>query len=86
MTGRSTVISIYCHIDCREADGCELQFDEIFGRECFFNEVIWAYDYGGRSETDPVGEQVLGGQQRFDRHRDWRATHRPHIEWTVLAS
>ncbi|MDE0653628.1 MAG: site-specific DNA-methyltransferase, partial [bacterium] len=24
--------------------------DQIFGRECFVNEIIWAYDYGGRSK------------------------------------
>jgi site-specific DNA-methyltransferase (adenine-specific) len=23
--------------------------DEIFGRECFLNEIIWAYDYGARA-------------------------------------
>jgi site-specific DNA-methyltransferase (adenine-specific) len=23
--------------------------DGIFGRDCFLNEVIWAYDYGGRT-------------------------------------
>ena len=23
--------------------------DAIFGRDCFLNEIIWAYDYGGRS-------------------------------------
>jgi site-specific DNA-methyltransferase (adenine-specific) len=23
--------------------------DEIFGRECFMNEIIWAYDYGART-------------------------------------
>ncbi|WP_323671351.1 phosphotransferase [Candidatus Poriferisodalis multihospitum] len=28
----------------------------------------------------------MGGQQRFDRRRDWWAQHRPHIESTVLAS
>jgi site-specific DNA-methyltransferase (adenine-specific) len=22
--------------------------DELFGRECFLNEIVWAYDYGGR--------------------------------------
>ena len=27
----------------------------------------------------------MGGQQRFDRRRDWWAQHRPHIESTVLA-
>ena len=25
--------------------------DGIFGRECFQNEIIWAYDYGARSKT-----------------------------------
>ena len=24
--------------------------DVIFGRENFINEIIWAYDYGGRSK------------------------------------
>jgi site-specific DNA-methyltransferase (adenine-specific) len=24
--------------------------DGIFGRECFLNEIVWAYDYGGRSK------------------------------------
>jgi site-specific DNA-methyltransferase (adenine-specific) len=24
--------------------------DKIFGRECFLNEIIWAYDYGARSK------------------------------------
>lgn len=40
--------TLYFHIDFREAHYCKLLLDEIFGRECFLNEVIWAYDYGGR--------------------------------------
>ena len=24
--------------------------DQIFGQECFQNEIIWSYDYGGRSK------------------------------------
>jgi len=23
--------------------------DEVFGRECFLNEIVWAYDYGART-------------------------------------
>ncbi|WP_420624573.1 DNA-methyltransferase [Candidatus Poriferisodalis sp.] len=42
--------TIYFHIDYREAHYCKILFDEIFGRECFLNEIIWAYDYGGRSK------------------------------------
>ena len=29
---------------------CKIILDEIFGRENFLNEIIWAYDYGGRSK------------------------------------
>lgn len=42
--------TLYLHIDYREAHYCKVQLDEIFGRECFLNEVIWAYDYGGRAK------------------------------------
>jgi site-specific DNA-methyltransferase (adenine-specific) len=40
--------SLYFHIDYREAHRCKLLLDEIFGRDSFMNEIIWAYDYGGR--------------------------------------
>jgi site-specific DNA-methyltransferase (adenine-specific) len=40
--------SLYFHIDPRESHYCKILLDEIFGRDCFLNEVIWAYDYGGR--------------------------------------
>src|SRR5262249_62412010 len=36
------------HIDYREVHYCKVLLDSIFGRECFLNEIIWAYDYGGR--------------------------------------
>ena len=42
--------SIFVHIDYREAHYCKIWLDEIFGRDCFMNEIIWAYDYGGRSK------------------------------------
>jgi site-specific DNA-methyltransferase (adenine-specific) len=41
--------SLYFHIDYREAHYCKLLLDEVFGRECFLNEIIWAYDYGARA-------------------------------------
>ncbi len=41
--------TLYFHIDYREAHYCKLLLDEIFGREGFINEIIWAYDYGGRT-------------------------------------
>lgn len=42
--------TLYFHIDAREAHYCKIALDAIFGRECFLNEVIWAYDYGGRGK------------------------------------
>ena len=42
--------TLYFHIDYREAHYCKVLLDQIFGRECFVNEIIWAYDYGGRSK------------------------------------
>lgn len=42
--------SLYCHLDYREAHYVKVfLLDKIFGRTSFLNEVIWAYDYGGRS-------------------------------------
>lgn len=41
--------SLYFHIDPRESHYCKVLLDEIFGRECFLNEVVWAYDYGART-------------------------------------
>ncbi|MCA1824883.1 MAG: site-specific DNA-methyltransferase [Frankia sp.] len=43
--------SLYLHVDPRESHYCKVLLDELFGRECFLNEVIWAYDYGARSRS-----------------------------------
>ena len=40
--------TLYFHIDYREAHYCKLLLDELFGREAFLNEIVWAYDYGAR--------------------------------------
>lgn len=41
--------SLYLHLDPREVHYAKVLCDAIFGRECFLNEVVWAYDFGGRS-------------------------------------
>jgi site-specific DNA-methyltransferase (adenine-specific) len=41
--------TLYVHLDWREAHYVKVLLDEVFGRDCFLNEVIWAYDYGGRA-------------------------------------
>ncbi|MBV9329277.1 MAG: site-specific DNA-methyltransferase [Chloroflexi bacterium] len=40
--------SLYVHLDAREVHYVKVLLDAIFGRECFLNEIVWAYDYGGR--------------------------------------
>lgn len=42
--------SLYFHIDYREAHYCKILLDQIFGRSNFLNEIIWAYDFGGRAK------------------------------------
>jgi site-specific DNA-methyltransferase (adenine-specific) len=41
--------TIYVHLDYREVHYVKVLLDGIFGRDCFLNEIIWAYDFGGRS-------------------------------------
>ncbi|MDO4664680.1 MAG: site-specific DNA-methyltransferase [Actinomycetaceae bacterium] len=42
--------TLYLHLDFREVHYAKVLLDALFGRECFLNEIIWAYDYGGRSK------------------------------------
>ncbi|GIV62703.1 MAG: hypothetical protein KatS3mg045_0042 [Bellilinea sp.] len=53
--------SLYFHIDYREVHYCKVLLDQIFGRECFLNEIIWAYDYGGRTRRKwpPKHDNIL---------------------------
>jgi site-specific DNA-methyltransferase (adenine-specific) len=66
--------TLYLHLDYREAHYCKVLLDEIFGRDCFLNEVIWAYDYGGRARDRwPAKHDTLlvyvrePGRHYFDR-------------------
>ena len=43
--------SLFLHLDYREVHYAKILLDLIFGRECFLNEIIWAYDYGGRPKN-----------------------------------
>jgi site-specific DNA-methyltransferase (adenine-specific) len=40
--------SLFVHLDAREVHYVKVALDGLLGRECFFNEIIWAYDFGGR--------------------------------------
>ena len=53
--------SLYFHIDYREVHYCKIMLDEIFGRDSFLNEIIWAYDYGARTKKKwpPKHDNIL---------------------------
>jgi site-specific DNA-methyltransferase (adenine-specific) len=43
--------SLFLHVDYREVHYCKVLLDKIYGRDSFINEIIWAYDYGGRPKN-----------------------------------
>lgn len=53
--------SFFLHLDFREVHYAKVLLDQIFGRESFINEIIWAYDYGARSRKrwSPKHDNIL---------------------------
>jgi site-specific DNA-methyltransferase (adenine-specific) len=43
--------SLFLHVDAHEVHYCKVYLDGLFGRASFMNEIIWAYDYGGRPKN-----------------------------------
>ena len=62
--------SIYVHLDYREVHYAKLLLDDIFGRQNFLNEIIWAYDYGGRPRDrwPPKHDDILYYAKARGRH------------------
>ena len=65
--------TLYLHVDPRESHYCKVMLDQVFGRDCFLNEVIWAYDFGGRTTRRwPAKHDVIlvyarnAGDHHFD--------------------
>jgi site-specific DNA-methyltransferase (adenine-specific) len=42
--------TLYLHLDWRWSHYAKVELDKIFGHDCFLNEIIWAYDFGGRGK------------------------------------
>ena len=42
--------TLYLHLDFHESHYAKVLLDSLFGRDCFLNEIIWAYDYGARTK------------------------------------
>lgn len=43
--------SLFVHLDYREVHHVKVALDRLLGRARFMNEIIWAYDYGGRPKN-----------------------------------
>ena len=65
--------SLYLHVDWRTVHHVRLLLDEVFGPERFLNELVWAYDYGGRARDrwprkhDTILWYARGDDWLFDR-------------------
>ena len=68
--------SLFLHLDSRAAAHARLLCDEIFGESNFVNEIIWAYQSGGRS------------MKRFSRKHDvilfYRKSRRQYFDITAV--
>lgn len=53
--------SLLLHLDYREVHYAKVLLDQIFGRDAFINEIIWAYDYGARATRrwSPKHDNIL---------------------------
>ncbi|EQD28928.1 DNA methylase N-4/N-6 domain protein, partial [mine drainage metagenome] len=65
--------TLYLHLDAREVHYAKVRLDAIFGGPAFLNEVIWAYDFGGRGRRRwaPKHDSILvyvrtPGRHHFD--------------------
>jgi site-specific DNA-methyltransferase (adenine-specific) len=65
--------SVYLHCDWRTAHHVRLMLDDVFGATRFLNELVWAYDYGGRPRDrwprkhDTILWYAKGDTWRYDR-------------------
>jgi site-specific DNA-methyltransferase (adenine-specific) len=65
--------SLYLHVDWRTVHHVRLLLDDVFGPERFLNELVWAYDYGGRARDrwprkhDTILWYARGDRWTFDR-------------------
>ena len=65
--------SLYLHVDWRTVHHVRLLLDDVFGADRFLNELVWAYDYGGRPRDrwprkhDTILWYAKGDRWLFDR-------------------
>ncbi len=72
----------FLHLDQRESARARLLCDEIFGEEHFVNEIIWAYQSGGRTmkRFPAKHDNILFYRKGRDMHFDLRSVPLPREE------
>jgi site-specific DNA-methyltransferase (adenine-specific) len=62
--------SLFVHLDAREVHYVKVLLDGLFGRASFINEIVWAYDYGGRTKKRwaPKHDTILWYARDPDRY------------------
>lgn len=62
--------SLFVHLDFREVHHVKVQLDRLLGRDRFMNEIVWAYDYGGRTRRrwSPKHDNILWYVMNPDRY------------------
>ncbi len=62
--------TLYLHMDWHWVHYVKIALDEIFGRDCFLNEVVWAYDFGGRGKRSwpKKHDTILVFSREKDKH------------------
>ena len=82
----------YMHLDWRGSALGRLACDAVFGENAFMNEIIWAYETGGRAQRhlsrkhDTILMYAAGKRPRFDLNRvpiGRRATWQNHLRRTM---
>lgn len=65
--------SIFVQLDHNEVHYCKVLMDEIFGAECFKNEIIWCYQGAGQSESQ--------FKRKHDNILFYGKTPNPYFDW-----
>jgi site-specific DNA-methyltransferase (adenine-specific) len=76
--------SFFLHLDAREVHYAKVLADLVFGRASFMNEIVWAYDYGGRPRRRwPAKHDAILWYAKDPHRYTWNAAALPRIPYAA---
>jgi site-specific DNA-methyltransferase (adenine-specific) len=76
--------SFFLHLDAREVHYAKVLADLVFGRASFMNEIVWAYDYGGRPRRRwPAKHDAILWYAKDPRRYTWNEAALPRIPYAA---